>query len=148
MSERLSPAALRASLYALNELLLDLIIAAQAYLKLDLESCLIFMCVNEATMRPFMLANAEPIPDEWQPPTHRQGAISRRSIADRTGLPRETVRRKVKRLVEIGVLTMDAEGLVRASTRLDDVDAQRTLQALESAVRRYVAKRDAQKPHT
>lgn len=37
--------------------------------------------------------------------------MSRRAIAVATGLPRETVRRRVKRLVELGILTEDSRGV-------------------------------------
>lgn len=54
-------------------------------------------------------------------------AMSRRAVAEATGLPRETVRRRVKRLVELGVL-LDAPNGALSVAAADDVELGRNLQ--------------------
>lgn len=54
-------------------------------------------------------------------------AMSRRAIAVATGLPRETVRRRIKRLVELGVLHEDPNGALSV-VPLDDTELGSSLQ--------------------
>ena len=130
---------MRPRAYAAIELLLDIVYIAQSLTGLDLESTLICFCVAEATARPIIEAIAkEPgLKTIAQPPEDRRGAISRLLIADRTGLPRETVRRKVKVLVERGWLLEDLRRRVRIVASLGDPETQRTAHEVFAAVRRY-----------
>ncbi len=77
----------------------------------DFESAVIYLAViaasaNAATRNAEILGNlASPMPvDAFRP-------VSRRAIASSTGLPRETVRRKIARLVEEGHLIETGKGL-------------------------------------
>ncbi len=135
------PPEVRPLTFAANELLLDLIYSAQSYIKnIDLESLLIVLCVNDATMRPFVLdPTLDPaIMRAAHPPEEIRGAISRRMIADKTGLPRETVRRKTQVLAELGYLTIDADDRVRVPMRLGEADAQNPAFEARKAVQRYL----------
>ncbi len=141
MSDNEIPAEIRPLTFAAVELLLDLIYSAQSYYKdIDCESLLIVLCVNDATMRPFVLDPAlDPaVMRAAHPPEELRGAISRRMIADKTGLPRETVRRKTQALAERGYLVIDAEDRVRVPMLLDQPDAQRAPIEARKAVQRYL----------
>lgn len=52
--------------------------------------------------------------------------MSRRAVAEATGLPRETVRRRVKRLVELGILLDEPNGALSVAMP-DDADLGRNL---------------------
>lgn len=124
--------------YALHELLFDLTYTAREHFQVDLESVFILCCVNEATMRPMVLAPASPeVLTATRPPDDVRGSISRRSIAEKTGLSRETVRRKVKDLAERGLLMVDARGRLRSIQALNDPAVQNVLQQGHRAVERY-----------
>ncbi|HVY03508.1 MAG TPA: helix-turn-helix domain-containing protein [Caulobacterales bacterium] len=130
---------MRPRAYAAIELLLDLVYIAQTLTGLDLESTMICFCVAEATARPVIeaIAHEPALRTIAQPPEERRGAISRLLIADRTGLPRETVRRKVKALVERGWLLEDSRRRVRIVANLADPATQKTAHDTFAAVRRY-----------
>lgn len=66
-----------------------------------------------------------------------RGSISRRTIADKTGLPRETVRRKVAELAEQGHVSIDADGQVRIGQRLGDLAVQAIVEEGHRTVLRY-----------
>ncbi|HRE44200.1 MAG TPA: hypothetical protein PKY87_09540 [Terricaulis sp.] len=109
------------------------------YPGVDMDSLLILLCVSDATMRKFMVDLDTPpeVMHAAEPPDHVRGSISRRLIADKTGLPRETVRRKVADLVEGGHVSLDQDDGVRIAQGLYD---QRAWQAIEDghrAVLRY-----------
>jgi len=123
--------------FSANELLLELIYIAQGFAKVDLESLLILLCVGDATMRPFMLSSGHEPPIMEQVDEALRGSISRRMVADKTGLPRETVRRKVDELIEAGLLLVDSEGRLRSAPLLGDPDSQAAVDALHAAVTRY-----------
>lgn len=129
-------------LFALAELILDLNYLQQTFCKVDLESMHIIMCVTDASMRTFMLdpETREAVMTTVNPPDSIRGSISRRTIADKTGLPRETVRRKISELAELGLLQIDAAGRVRASQLLGDPALQRTLEGGHAAILRYLAR--------
>ncbi|NWG52638.1 MAG: hypothetical protein HXY28_02860 [Hydrogenophilaceae bacterium] len=139
MTELLPPH-VRPLSFAGSELLLDLVHAARTYFPVDLESLLIVACVNEATMRPFVLDPATPreVLHAPKPPESVRGSISRRMIADKLGLPRETVRRKTSELAAMGVLRVDEEDRVRITQELDNPFAQHLLEEGHRAVLRYV----------
>jgi len=79
----------------------------------DLEACAIMLAVGSASTNailrdPKFLRDMEhpgPVPDEYHRP------ISRRAIAASTGLPRETVRRKIAQLIDQGLLVEDPDGV-------------------------------------
>jgi Winged helix-turn-helix DNA-binding len=75
---------------------------------------------------PEALRGSKPLPPELAVP------MSRRAIARVTGIPTETVRRHVERMVERGILVSTAKG-VRAPNRLTERwAAAATLQLIES----------------
>ena len=128
MSEKLQPH-VRPIAFAGTELLLDMIYLVQSFYKIDLESLLILHCINDATMRPFMTdpnLTAETL-TAARPPDDIRGAISRRMIADKTGLARETVRRKTNDLIASGIVLVDSEDRLRIAQFLDRPDLQRLL---------------------
>jgi hypothetical protein len=130
---------IRPRAYASMELIVDLLFIVQTRTGLDLESLLIRYCVAEATMRP-LIAAAKDEPELMTmalPPEDKRGAISRLVIADRTGLPRETVRRKTNNLIKNGWLVEDEEGRIRTVRNLADPATQKALQDIFSAVQRY-----------
>jgi hypothetical protein len=78
----------------------------------DLETIIVYLSVAAASTSrhlrdPAVLAlmAEEPIPD------HLHRAISGRAVAQATGLPRETVRRRIEALVAAGRLTREADGV-------------------------------------
>jgi DNA-binding transcriptional ArsR family regulator len=124
------------------ELLLDLLHIARSVANLDLESVVIYYCISEASMRPLVLG--PDVPEEVRraviPPEEYRGAISRLLIADRTGLPRETVRRKTNALLKAGLLTEDDQGRVRTTRNLDNPMVRKAADDAFAAVRRYDAR--------
>lgn len=125
------------------ELLLDLLHYVRAfYGDVDLETLLILLCVSDATMRPFMLnpVHAQSVMQLPAPPDEIRGSISRRAIADKTGLPRETVRRRVLELAEKGLVIVDADERVRISYGLTDPRAWKSAEQAHLAVLRYLAR--------
>ncbi|MBL8557374.1 MAG: hypothetical protein JNM47_01525 [Hyphomonadaceae bacterium] len=106
----------------------------------DLESALIMICVSDATMQKYM-PGARPdseIMHKMELAESVRGSISRRMIADKTGLPRETVRRKVAQLIAKNQLYIDAEGAVRATPRLHDPELRQAVIDAHEAVKRYM----------
>lgn len=139
MNEPLPPH-LRPIVFATNELMLDLIYLLQTYTKADLESMLILLCVTDATMRPFMhdTAPTTELLTVVKPSNGVRGAISRRMIADKTGLPRETVRRKTQDLADAGLVLIDEDDRVRSAQRLDERDFVKAIEAGHQVVVRYI----------
>lgn len=109
---------------------------------MDLESLLIFLVVNEAAMRPLLVGpNARlDLIDHPHPPDEARGAISRHLIADRTGLARETVRRKVNQLIDIGLFSETRDGEVRPVPMLAEATFQEIADESYNAVLRYDAR--------
>lgn len=137
----LLPSGFRGQTFAVVELFLDLVYAARAVAPLDLESVLIYYCVSEATMRPLLLGDTPPeILDMPEPPEEFRGSISRLLVADRVGLPRETVRRKIAALITAGLLAEDAEGRVRTTRNLGQPHVQKAVMDAHAAVVRYNAR--------
>ena len=134
------PPHLRPITFAANELLLDLLYLLQSYCKQDLESVAILLCVTDATMRPFMTGG--PVAPEVlvaeRPSEAIRGAISRRMIADKTGLSRETVRRKTLELAEAGFVLIDGNDRVRSAQNLGDPAFQHAVESGHGAVLRYL----------
>lgn len=141
MSEPLPPT-LRPRTFAIAELILDVIHITREYVPHDLESLVIYCCALEATMRPLVIGANPPLQylNDPNPPENLRGSISRRAIADRTGLPRETVRRKTIKLIEAGLLVEDDEGLIRTAQNFGSTEASKTVNAAHAAVLRYHAR--------
>lgn len=136
------PAGMRAHAYAGVELMLDMVYAARKRVPIDLESLMIYLTVSEASMRPLLLDAATP-PDVLElaePPEQYRGAITRVLVADRLGLPRETVRRKVQKLLKLGLIHEDAEGRVRTTRNFADPGIQSWVRDSFAAVQRYDAR--------
>lgn len=137
------PSGLRARLFATVELFLDLQYSIRSRTPgLDLESLLICCVVNEAAMRRLLVGpTARPdLADHPRPPEETRGSISRNLIAERAGLPRETVRRKVNQLIESGILYESATGEVRPVPMLEDTMFHDIAKECVSAVRRFDAR--------
>lgn len=126
--------------YAASELFLDLLWSVRSRAQdLDLETLLIFLIVNEASMRPLLVgpgARREFMNDP-APPAEARGAISRAVIADKSMLPRETVRRKVNQLIDLGLFAERRDGEVQAVPQLGEVMFQAIGDECHAAVERY-----------
>jgi len=133
------PPRMRPHAFAANELVLEVLHAVRQIASIDLESLLIYLCVNEATMRPMLLDPSTPpeVLDMLKPPEEYRGSISRLLVADKLAMPRETVRRKIQQMVASGFLVEDQEGRVRASTRLAEDIVQKCVQDVYASVQRY-----------
>lgn len=133
------PEDLRPKAYAALELLLDVIHSTRSFVQADLESIAIYFCVGEATMRPVLsdparvrqISTSDRAPEEWR------GSITMLQVADRLDMPRETVRRKVKQLIEKGLLYTDEKGRIRSTPNFDNPDLAPAVNDIHDAVRRY-----------
>lgn len=134
------PTHIRPITFAMTELILDLVHTLQAHHKVDLESLMILLRTQDATMRPFVLDPNTPhdVLHSATPPDGIRGSISRRMIADKTGLPRETVRRKTADLADKGWLVIDDGDRLRVPSRLATPESQAVVEAGHKAVVRYV----------
>ncbi|MGD9982169.1 MAG: hypothetical protein AB7H66_15150 [Hyphomonadaceae bacterium] len=138
MADEIAPH-LRPITFAATELTLELLYLLQSYANKDLESVAILLCVTDATMRPFMnnIAPGALVLTAERPSDDIRGAISRRMIAEKTGLSRETVRRKTQELAEAGLIVIDEDDRVRSAQRLGEGDFQRVVEGGHRAVMRY-----------
>ena len=137
------PRRTRPRVYAACELFLDILWSVRSRApEMDLETLLIFLVVNEAAMRPLLVGpNARlDLVDHPQPPDEARGSISRNLLADRTGLPRETVRRKVNQLLAAGLFNETREGEVRPVPMLSDIMYQQIADECYDIVKRYDAR--------
>jgi hypothetical protein len=121
--------------YLLFEVLQE---ARNFYRGLEIEEIVILICAAEATMRPIVVSENESLLRAEFPADEDRGWISRRLIAERTGLPRETVRRKVQRLVDRALLEVDDEGRVRSIQLLSDAGLAQNLENVRLMVGRYL----------
>jgi len=132
------PEDLRPKAYASLELLLDLTRATRTLVQADLDSIAIYPCVAEATMHPVLadpagvhaLATTDRAPEAWR------GSITMLQAADRLDMPRETVRRKVKQLIESGLLYADEKGRIRSTPNFDNPAVGSAINDVHDAVRR------------
>ncbi len=133
------PPDLRPRTYASVELFLDMLHAVRKLVDIDLESIAIYICVAEATIRPVVadprkvaeLAEVEVAPEDLR------GSITMLLVSDRLGMPRETVRRKVKQLITMGLLYQDEKGRVRSTPTFHEPRTAQSVKAISDAVRRY-----------
>lgn len=125
--------------YAGVELLLDLMHLLREATDLDHESIVIACAVNAATMRPLLVGPNAPLDliDVADPPDEYRGSISRAAVADMTGLPRETVRRKINQLIAAGMLVESRNGEVRPIQGLGDPRWQKVADEGFAAVQRF-----------
>jgi hypothetical protein len=78
----------------------------------DYEAILIYWSVVVASVGRYLRDEVKLIEGGGQPlPPEEHHAISARAIAEATGLPRETVRRKIAALVADGYLAQDSRGV-------------------------------------
>ena len=130
---------LRPKAYASAELFLDMLYSIRKLADIDLESVAIYTCVGEATMRPVIsdadlveqIANLDVAPED------ARGSITMLLVSDRLGMPRETVRRKVKHLIATGLLYEDANGRIRTTPNFTDPRMTEIVNAVHDAVGRY-----------
>ena len=109
------PASVRPVLFCGSVLMLDLLRTYSKALALDADSIWILLYVTQQSMQPFLLdpdqarawTAAPVVSDEVR------GWVSRRAVAEGTGLPRETVRRKMAALCRDGLLVEDEFGRIR-----------------------------------
>lgn len=136
------PTGMRAHAYAGVELMLDMVYAARQRAPIDLESLLIYLTVSEATMRPLLLDGSTPadVLELAEPPEQYRGSITRVLVADRLALPRETVRRKVQKLLKLGLVQEDEDGRVRTTRNFADPRIQSWIRDSFIAVQRYDAR--------
>jgi len=133
------PRETRPRAYAGIELLLDLMHILREASGLDHETIVIACAVNEAAMRPLVIGAGAPLDmiDWAEPPDAYRGSVSRLAIADRTGLPRETVRRKINQLIEAGMLVEAPNGEVQPVRNLADPAWQKVADDGFAAVARF-----------
>jgi biotin operon repressor len=126
--------------YGLVELLFDMTYFLREIAGDDLDCAVILICVNQATMRPFMekACPGAAVLGMKAPPEEMRGSISRRMIAEKTGIARETVRRKVAHLIEAGLLFADENDAVRATSRLHEPAIAAMIERSHAAVKRYM----------
>ena len=129
----------RPKAFAAVELFLDLNHIAQLLFKADMETTLIWFSITEATLRPLMLDNfvSQTKKLAKKPPSEDLGTISRVMIADRTGLPRETVRRKVNALLKTGLVSEERSGSVRTVLDITAPHVRDAIAESVKAVSRY-----------
>lgn len=136
----LPPSLARASLFAASELFLDIAHVTTSHYKLDLESVWILVVIGQETMRPWILDEAlaaEHLSDEQTPPEIR-GTISRRMVAEKTGLPRETVRRRIALLESRGLVVFDENDRARMpGNRIGDPELHKAILEINAAVARF-----------
>lgn len=125
--------------YAGAALLLDLMHIAREATGLDHESVIIAAAVNEAGMRPMVVGANAPreVLDLAEPPEQYRAGITRMAVADITGLPRETVRRKIKLMIEGGLMFEDPDGLIRPVRDLKNPLWIKVAEDIHAAVQAY-----------
>lgn len=130
---------LRPRTYASIELFLDMLHAIRSQVNIDLESIAIYLCVAEATVRPVVSdpRQVEELADTEVAPEQMRGSITMLLVSDRLGMPRETVRRKVKQLIQMGLVYQDDKGRVRSTPNFHEPQMAATVKAVQDAVRRY-----------
>lgn len=130
---------LRPRTYASIELFLDMLHGVRSLVDIDLESIAIYLCVAEATMRPVIAdpRQVEELAELEVAPEQMRGSITMLLVSDRLGMPRETVRRKVKQLIKLGLVYQDDKGRVRSTPNFHEPRMAATVKAAQDAVRRY-----------
>jgi hypothetical protein len=90
-------------------------------------------------MRPLLTRPGAPLDpiDGAYPPDDRRRSISCSAVADITRIPRETVRRKINNIIEIGILVKAAPGHVRPIADLANPLWQKVADDGFAAVKRF-----------
>lgn len=130
----------RPGAFAATELMLDLFYLTTDYFQLDLEAIWILAVIGHETMRPWILdpTTAPQHLTDQRVPDQIRGSISRVMVADRTGLPRETVRRRIAELEKKGLIALDERGYVRLHGKsVVDPAYQKSVVDIYRAVERY-----------
>lgn len=130
----------RPAAFAATELILDIFHALTTHYELDLEAIWILTVIGHETMRPWILDPrlAEQYVTVDRVPDSVRGSISRLMVADRTGLPRETVRRRIAELSAAGFISLDDKGHVRLTgDKVTGSAYQSGVAEIYSAVERY-----------
>jgi hypothetical protein len=137
MTDRI-PAHVRPLAFGMAGLMREMVAILRALYGDDLEAALIMVCVTNATMQTFMVDAGADILRQAVLPEAIRGSISRRMIAEKTGLPRETVRRKVAVLIAQEQLYVDDAGGIRSAARLYEPEVQAAVSSAHDAILRYV----------
>lgn len=121
--------------FAACELMLDMLYSISTTCKQDIELTWIILCVMQNTYRELITdpATASLYLASKELPESTRLCMSRRAIADKTGLSRETVRRRTNRLIEIGYLE-EVGGAVRLAKERSDTELTHCLNQIHSAV--------------
>lgn len=141
---------LRVAEYAACQMLLDSLFSATNASGRDLESVWIMACVLHNTLRNLVTdphVSARYL-HQVEVPDHIYITMSRRAIADKTGLSRETVRRRTNKLIEDGVL-IETNGNVRLGNRTrtnGDIANVNVLHAAAAAFVKTVSDHNARMP--
>lgn len=140
-ADRIAPH-LRPAAFAAVELLLGLMAIAKNLASVECETILIYLVVTEATMRPLMGVESErfEVTDLARAPEESRGSATRRYVANRLGLARESVRRKIKTLIEAGLLVDDGKGGIRSLGNLDQPAVQTCVVEAMELVELYLAR--------
>jgi hypothetical protein len=107
---------------------------------LDLESLLILMAIVVIKAEKLVRSDLEPELTSFArelPRTHLS-KVNLSSIASATSINRETVRRKVNRLQEAGMITRDAQGIHPAPGVISPDDLRKVLDAQLQTIKRTV----------
>ena len=101
------------------ELVLGLMQLLREASGLEHDSIMIRCALNAAAMRPLLFDPAVPedARDLAVPPNEARGSISRFALSEVTGLPRETVRRKINRMIEQRLFEEEGHGWIQHARR-------------------------------
>ena len=121
------------SVVALEILLRIVRKAVECFPGQDLESIVVFLTISTASAGSYLrdselirMLDEGPLPDEHHKP------ISRRAVAETTGLPRESVRRRIDSLLAAGLLATDQRGV---KTMAGNITRGRNLEFARSLIR-------------
>ena len=96
----------------LNQPLVNFLVLSRAICGDDLDAVLVLLVIIQRANRHPDFAGLEPDNLRLKPPDELPSlGINLRSVADSTGIPRETVRRKVKALAERGLVEVHERGV-------------------------------------
>lgn len=136
------PSDIRPKAYAGAELFLDLLHILREAHGWDLETLAIYYSISEATMRPLIVGKKKlkALLNVERPPEEFRGSVSRLAISERTGIARETVRRKANELLKSGHIYEDETGQLRTHRNLGEARVQARIRDTARAVERYNAR--------
>jgi hypothetical protein len=125
--------------------LTEFLVASRAVFGGDLDLFLVLCVIGE---RSFSYRNAPEGMDfaEWQASSERQAIpedINLQCISDYSGIPRETVRRKLQRLLDFGWVERDDRGYLSATIKSKDDLEPLTLASMRYIERMFTVMREA-----